>query len=406
MSDTIPVERLAAARQAMEGEERRKKREAENQILLRRREEARRAMEGEERRRKRETAVAVKQAAEEKIAQAAAAEAMAGAAARQTAQSAVAAEREKALAAAAAEAERRRQATAAAAQIAKLKTAPLMMDPIRTFKTDLTQAAAHGGSVSQAIIRGQNQTAGLPPTANQSPRDRSQLLLLTLIFLLLVLGAGIFVYLYWFNLAPPPAASKPPLNAAAADQLFIATDQQVKIALDDLTPAAAVLKLRQTLNDGAPAAGQMMRIIPAKNETALTWPVWLGVLPEFWPEKLKQTFDLKFLLGRYDDGRQPALFLLLKTKNYNEAFAALRAAETELPAAFYLLTGRAVFSPATTTPTFSNHLNRNLETRRLVKDGQTILLSAFLNQNFLILTENETAFSEIVKRWNDSVLPK
>src|SRR3989338_2961235 len=404
MSDTIPVERLAAARQAMEGEERRKKREAENQILLRRREEARRAMEGEERRRKRETAAAIKQAAEEKIAQAAVAAASAGAAARQTAQSAVAAEREKALAAAAAEAERRRQATAAAAQIAKLKTAPLMMDPIRTFKTDLTQAAAHGGSVSQAIIRGQNQTAGLPPTANQPARGRSQLLLLTLI--LLLLGAGIFVYLYWFNLAPPPAASKPPLNAAAADQLFIATDQQVKIALDDLTPAAAVLKLRQTLNDGAPAAGQIMRIIPAKNETALTWPVWLGVLPEFWPEKLKQTFDLKFLLGRYDDGRQPALFLLLKTKNYNEAFAALRAAETELPAAVYLLTGRAVFSPATTTPTFSNHLNHNLETRRLVKDGQTILLSAFLNQNFLILTENETAFSEIVKRWNDSVLPK
>ena len=404
MSDTIPVERLAAARQAMEGEERRKKREAENQILLRRREEARRAMEGEERRRKRETAAAIKQAAEEKIAQAAVAAASAGAAARQTAQSAVAAEREKALAAAAAEAERRRQATAAAAQIAKLKTAPLMMDPIRTFKTDLTQAAAHGGSVSQAIIRGQNQTAGLPPTANQPARGRSQLLLLTLI--LLLLGAGIFVYLYWFNLAPPPAASKPPLNAAAADQLFIATDQQVKIALDDLTPAAAVLKLRQALNDGAPAAGQMMRIIPAKNETALTWPVWLGVLPEFWPEKLKQTFDPKFLLGRYDDGRQPALFLLLKTKNYNETFVALRAAETELPAAFYLLTGRAVFSPATTTPTFSNHLNRNLETRRLVKDGQTILLSAFLNQNFLILTENETAFSEIVKRWNDSVLPK
>ncbi|MEK7208664.1 MAG: hypothetical protein AAB677_00185 [Patescibacteria group bacterium] len=405
MSDPIPVERLAEARQAMEGEERRKKRELENQNLFKRREEARRAMEGEERRRKHETEAVINRANQEKATAAAAAETATLALARQTAQSAVAAEREKEMKAATVETARRRQAEATATQIAKLKNTPLMMESIRTLKTDLTQATAHGATITQAIIRGQNQSFGSPAVSNQSRRGRGRLLFLTLI--LLLVGAGALVYLYWFKIFPPvPPAAPPPISPAAVDQLFISTDQQIKIALDSLTPAATILKLRPALADGPTTAGQLIRIIPTKTETALTWSAWLAALPEVWPEKLKQTFEPKFLFGRYDDSNQPTVFLLLKIKNYNETFAALRAAETELAAFFYLLTGRAVFSPSTTTPVFNNQLDRNLETRRLIKDGRTILLYAFLDQNFFVLTENERAFGEIVNRWDDSVLLK
>lgn len=394
MPEVISAERLAEAREAMEGEEWRKKHKAKAQILTQRREEARRAMEGRQRRLKRETAEAIKHATLAKETAAALEATGKIAAGRRAAQSAVEAERERATQAAAVEAARRKRAVDTTVKIERLKTALVQMSAIRTLKTDLAQAAADGATLTQAIISGQSRSA--PFEAIEIKSRRGWLLALALLFFLL--SASALGY-YWYHRETSLPTGQPPATRSDPDeQLFVLTDEQIKIDAANLNRETFILKLRQAINDGMLNTGRVTRLIPTQADQALTLKSWLERLQITLPEKLSQVLEPKFLLGRYDDRDQPAVFLLLKTSNYEGVFAALRQAEQELVPLFYLLTGRTSFSSSTVTPTFINQLRDNLETRLLIKDGQTILLYAFLDQTTIVLTENENTLSEILNR--------
>ena len=397
----IPPERLAAARQAMEGEAWRKKRETEAQVLIKRREEAHLAMEGRDRQLKRQAeeaeklriknqAAAIAQAAADKIA-----------AARQVAKSAVESERDKVARAAALEATRRDQAAETAIKIERMKTAPNEMSAVRTFRTDLAGAAAGGASISKSIIQGQKQANQTLAGSNQKSHSGGGWLFLILI--LLLLGGGALGYVYWMKSTPQtPAglgqAATSTIPVGLVKPLFIFTDKQNKIELDSLTRSDAVLKLRQAISDGVLVSGQITSLIPTRGGEPLALNLWLTESQITWPEKLTQTLEPKFLIGRYDGPDQATAFLILETKKYEAAFAALQEDESGFVALFYMLTGRDAFSPAPSKPKFTDRLSHNLELRELVKDGQTALFYTFLDQNILVVAEDDAALVEIITR--------
>lgn len=372
----------------MEGEVWQKKREAEAQILLRRREEARLAMESKERRIKRQAAEAAGREEAAEATRRRTAENEKQAAARQAAQSAVEAERQRAAQATAEAAANQLKAKATSQTIDRLKVTPVEMSPIRTLKTDLAQAAAAGATLTQTIIREQGRRPSLDPSANANrPKpNRGWLAILSLI--LLLLGGTTLVYIYYYR--PKTAIAPPPGTAVDPDeQLFIFTDEQMEIENS--------LKLRQALNDGTVNAGQIKRLIPTETGRPLALKPWLEQLSISLPEKLTQSLEQKFLLGRYDDIDSPTAFLMLQTKSYEASFRDLRQNEKLLIDLFYQFTGRAALAP-TTTPIFADQWHHNLETRRAKQGDETILLYAFLDQSTIAITETETALDEILNR--------
>lgn len=396
----IPAERLAEARQAMEGELWRKKREAEAQVLLARREEARRAMEGRDRQLKRQTEEAEKLRIKNQAAAMAEVAATKLAGERAQAKSAVEAEREKAMQTAAREMTEQRQAAATATKIEKMKAAPNEMSAVRTFKTDLAAAAAGGASITKAIIQGQKPNVqGTPEPSQESHAGRWLLFIL----LLLLLGGGAFGYVYWQKSLPQSPTNLGPITATSTSPglvkpLFIFTDKQIKIEMDKLNRADFILQLRQAINDGTPVPGQITSIIPTRADKPLTFNSWLTESQITLTEKLTQTFEPKFLLGRYDTADRAAAFLILETKKYPAAFAAIRQDEADLVPLFYLLTGRESFRPPVDGSEFNDRLSQNLELRELSRDGVILFLYTFLDQNTLVIAEDEAALLEILAR--------
>ncbi len=388
MSEIILEARRTEARRAMEGEVWQKKREAEAQVLLRRREEARLAMESQERRSKRQAAEAASREAAAAVAAARNVEDEKQRAARQAAQSAVEAERQRAAQAAAEVAASQQKAKATSQTIDRLKVTPVEMSPIRTLKTDLAQAAATGATLTQAIIREQGRGQSFGPNVNGPKSRRPWLAVLALIFLLLGGAALVYIYYYWPTaaLAPPSLETMVELD----ESLFIFTDERVEIE----NP----LKLRQALNDGATRVGRVTRLIPTETARPLALKPWLEKLAVSLPEKLIQSLEAKFLLGRYDHLDGPSAFLMLKTKSYETSFSGLRQNEKALIGLFYQLTGRPALAPAGATPIFTDRLINNLETRQVRQGDKTILLYTFLDQSTITITENETALEEILNR--------
>lgn len=396
----IPSERLAAARQAMEGEVWRKKREAEAQILVKRREDARRAMEGRERQLKRQAEETEKLKIKNQAAAVAEVAATKLANERAQAQSAVAAEREKAMQTAALKNAQQRQAAATAGKIEKMKTATNEMSAVRTFKTDLAIATAGGATITKAIIQGQKPNVQGIPEPNQESHAGRWLLI---ILLLLLLGGGALGYAYWLNYLPQAStnlgpATTTPTSPGLVKPLFIFTDKQIEIEMDKLNRADFVLQLRQAINDGAPVPGQITSVSPVRVGKAVSFTSWLTESQITLAEKLTQTFEPKFLLGRYDTVDRATAFLILETKKYPEAFGALRQDEADLAPLFYLLTGRESFHVPARANEFSDRLSHNLELRELARDGQTLLLYTFLDQNTLVIAEDEAALLEILAR--------
>ncbi|MBI2100613.1 MAG: hypothetical protein HYT47_01150 [Candidatus Vogelbacteria bacterium] len=393
MSETILVEaRRAEARRAMEGEVWQKKREAEGEILRRRREEAQLAMEGSERRSKRQAAETVRRAAAAAVVAARLAEEEKKGTERQAAQSAVAAERQRAVQAAAESTARQRKAEVTSQTIVRLKASPIEMSPIRTLKTDLAQAAAAGATLTQAIIRDQGrEPTKFGPSAKAPKSHRGWLAIFALV--LFLLGGAALVYIYW----PPPPPPAGGMIVAPDEQPFLFTDEQIEIKQDQ-NREVLVIKLRQALNDGAVTAGRVTRLVPTDAERPLALKPWLEQLSISPPEKLIQSLEPKFLLGRYDGIDSPSAFLLLKTKSYETSFSTLRQNEKLLVNLFYQLTGRTALAPTATTSIFADRLINNLETRQIKQDGKTILLYGFLDQATIAAAENENALGEILNR--------
>lgn len=405
MAEAPLQQRLGEARQAMEGEEWRKKRETQAAKLAKRRDEARRAMEGPERRAKRQTLERAERqtALQTETARLAAEQATASATKQQAA--ARAATEARAAETARAEAARRVRIADSAEKIEKIKSSAGRMSPVRTFKTDLAEAVAGGVTLTSAVMSEETKRRGLSPAGERG----HPWLIVIMTFLFLILGGGAIGYLYFYQSAPgsPSSTASPTANGPTINpdnEKFVFTDEQISVELGkDGLPAELTASLRRALNDGEVKSGRLVQLQLTAGGQTLPLKTFLERLQLPWPEALARAVEPSFLLGRYDNGPQPTALLILKITDYDRGFAGLRQWEKYLITLFQRLTGRInLTSPAnsgtSTAPTFQDQLRNNLELRVLKKDDQTILLYVWLDQNTVAIIETETTLDEIIAR--------
>ncbi len=389
MAENNLTTRLAEARRSLSGEERLAKVEQAADKTKERRAEAIRAMEGSERRQAREqTEQAVAEQAkklQEEVAAAKAAEE------QKTAE----AERVSRLKQEAEEA-RLSKINQSATEISQLKKTPTDLPPIRTLKSDLTNAAKEEKiSLARIALASEEKSRNLEQ-GKTTGRHRSLFFLVTILFLVAV-GGG----LYFFGLS---YLSSPTDNGAAVTpgprhQSLIFAEKYKALEIS----GQGYRELKRQLDEeigGLVGTNEVLDLYFTQGGKVAPFRFWQEALNLGRSENFLSAFVPQFMFGIY--GREtPTAFLVLQTTSYDRAFASLLAWEKTLPADLVpILTGSTRIIP--TNLKFEDRIYKNTDTRLVTLDGQELLVYSFVNRDLLIIATRLEVLGEAIERYRQA----
>ncbi len=362
------------ARQAMEGEERRQRRMAKERI------ERDRLLEAQ----------GIKAATEAEIkAKADAAQAASEAQARNEADQA------------AAHAKKVESIAESEGIIEKLKTKELNLSPIRTFKSDMARAVQEEG-VSISKIALSEQARGRLGAKADAPKPRRSPWLLVVMLIVVLAAAGGGAY-WWFIYMPAhPAVTAPNPDALVVPNSLIFTEKSKAIALAG-NPTELLQKITKEIDANLPAGGTVENIYFTKNKEVQGFTAVRESLSLVMPDPLIRSLTDQFMFGVTATTNEPARFLVLKTRDYSLAYAALLSWETSITESLLPLLRGSSPTGSERTAVFTDRLILNKDVRILrVGTGSTILLYTFLDPQTILITQNEAAFQEIFTRYANS----
>lgn len=399
--------RREEARRALAGEERYVALAKKDTETGRRRREAMRAMEGEEHRKRREgkeKLAAGRQASSEALKRK---EQAAKEAAAKSAEQKAATERATKEATTTAQKQRLYKITAGEKTIAEIKQSGSVLSPIRTYKSDVASAVKQGGmSITKIAMSEQAKRSNLgitTATGEAGPKVWTRILawLLTLLLLAAVLASG---YLLWENRRNPTPA---PIGIRAPTPLIFA-ENNLAISLDpasgqdgtaafsvkgaiDAATGENISRGRGITNFYFTKGGEILNLNAFSREAGLRLP-----------DRVARNLKPEFMFGVYNNGQNQARFLILNINAYDQVYAALLEWESGLAADTLplLYSGQRVNQVAGRQ--FSDKRIRNADIR-LVTDtaGKIFLLYTFLDQDTLLITTSEEAFTKVFERFTN-----
>ncbi|MEN9582350.1 MAG: hypothetical protein RL641_304 [Candidatus Parcubacteria bacterium] len=269
--------------------------------------------------------------------------------------------------------------------------------PIRTFSTDLAQAVRKDEmSVIKVAMaeekRRQDEDFELSPG---SSKNRAFVAVGTALIILTVIGLGV-VYLIKKNRVPdviPSEVQIPTLiTAEASTSVEIGGQGDGKI-----------LELTRTATSNVSSTDNSIVNIYFTDSTystkqLITANAFLSGIKSEIPQPLLRSLQNNFMLGIYtkDSTRHP--FLILKTADFQIAFANMFTWEKKLFSDFYVpfnLTG----DEETFVNKFTDLLVENKDTRALKKDDGTIsLIYGFADEKTIIIADGVETFKEVLRR--------
>ena len=149
--------------------------------------------------------------------------------------------------------------------------------------------------------------------------------------------------------------------------------------------------------------GTLTAITPTTADSLLKASDLLTVIGEHIPSTLLRSFEEEFAVGVHAVG-DGEVFLILKPRDYESAFAGMLMWETYLEEDISLLFGSTRKETSTSTSVtlyepWTDVLIKNNDARLLrTRDGKTRLLYSFPSKNHLIITTSEETLKEIFTR--------
>ena len=292
----------------------------------------------------------------------------------------------------------------AATETKNLQGRPVHINTIRTLKTDLAEAASHGGSIAGAIIR-EGELGKSGPT--NAPRQSHTLIIIvfTLFILGLIAGGGTLAYRKWLANSTSSIINSATSTGAAINSntlSIIPSDRRADFEVTDQNLPTLLTKVHTEKSQGG-TTGTITELVFLKNNTRLTLSAWKTLFNLPFPDNLTRGLDPTFMFGFYHDSVGSTPVIILKTKSASQSFADFLAWENNLPFVWDALIGKPPIEAqniATTTPIFRDQVLQNLDLRLL--EGVDVPQSAlygFLDPNTIILTQTRTAFLEILNRF-------
>ena len=263
---------------------------------------------------------------------------------------------------------------------------------IRTYKYDKAESIEHENLSRVSILAREAERRARRKDFSEIGQDSGTnsayraALILSVSALLIASGAFALWYIYHKN-----TSGVGTVTPISKNLLFTNTER--KVPVDTIrTGSDFFTALKQAGNNVPSGTNMLTSLTPTKDGRGLTKDELFSYIPGASP-RLVRTLDDRFVIGVYD-GKKPAAFLLLKTNDFDTAFAAMLDWE-------YTMSGdlSPFFGMALPGTKFGDVLVQNKDTR-LLKDrtGATALLYAFPNTETIVITTSEAAFLEIFNR--------
>lgn len=405
-------QRREEAQAAMESEAHKEARKKKNQELMHRRHEAQMAMEDERHRHEREEAeklererVTAQQRAEQEIKRQAEVK-------RLQAEAALAEKQRQAAEAARIKGEQADRISNSEKLIDQLKqTGNVVLNPLRTFKTDMAKAVQeHGLSMAKIAIAEQRKQKEVIPKEEKSGGWRWVLTVL----LILVLGGGVVAGGgYWLGwditkylppgwlpngdgLTPAPTAQVP-----AATPFFSTEQSQAINVASDMSSGELMEKITAAATS-ASVPNSFTHIYLYRGSQVLGLAAVRQALNTTWPDNFARILNEQFMLGNFNLTNGDHRFIVLKPKFNEQAFNGMLNWEGRIADDLTPFLGPTV-SRAERAESFTDKIFRNKDVRLLQnKSGKTILLYSFLDPDTIVITKDEETFVELFKRFVSS----
>lgn len=271
----------------------------------------------------------------------------------------------------------------------------------RTYASDIAETMRREkGSIIKIALAEQNRRDEYQKKKN--PTSTKNLIVMLLGMALIIGGIMIFVYAVLLRSKPVSVTN---VNPTLPTLIF--SENQVQIDVTNLNRNELLTDIdnqvaSKTLGDKT-INNLYLSYKNGTSQNPYSSTAFFQKLGIEIPDELFQNLFPGFMLGIYNQKDNNKLFLILKTKDFNETFLALRDFEPNMLSAFLRLFkidtskyGKAIFSKDFETGTLFN------KEARLLKDpaGQTILSYIFLDPNTVMITTSTDAVEEVIKRLN------
>lgn len=303
---------------------------------------------------------------------------------------------------------------------------------IETYTSDISRVIRSGEMSAVSIAAAQadhhEKTATkdeviAPPELSQEEKTSRWRIVLIIVGILLIVAALGTVAVVITRSLPQPLT-----NSTTVEAPFMSVDQTIPVVITaDTTRDVLMTSLEATREQVSLPVGLVAQLYVGMSTTSSSVPEYvpaaqlLGLLAPDIPQDLLRTISPTYLLGvhSYDENQA---FLVLHVDSYQQAYSGMLAWEPtvqrELAPLFtrnpspHLPTQTSDASSTASTSTvqflqtgFVDKVVENHDTRAVVNStGDLLLLWTFLDRNTIVITTNDYALREVIRRLNTASL--
>ncbi|PIS13577.1 MAG: hypothetical protein COT67_01035 [Candidatus Tagabacteria bacterium CG09_land_8_20_14_0_10_41_14] len=258
---------------------------------------------------------------------------------------------------------------------------------LRTFKSDLSETLKEGKMSIADIYLKQKE---IPQNGRKTESQYLKRAALFSFIALAMTAAGVFIF---FLIAGNNGEE--PQNVQEAPPAILINEQEIILEVSDKTDFGNKFSL---LFEKSYNAGNLI-YLPVKTTGGiyLTSKDFLNLLESNAPGLTTSFITEKIQLSLLNLQRlHPILILEIQKGQYDSAFAGLLRWEKQLPQDLNFILSKGETPPRAVF--FEDKLIKNQSVRALKKEGETIMLYSVFNKKYIIITDDEIAFEEIIKR--------
>lgn len=278
------------------------------------------------------------------------------------------------------------------------------LHPLRTLQSDLAGAVQEEQLSATKIAISEQERGSTAYPIKKNPSGALGKIIIFFIILLLLISGGAGGYWYWIN----RTQTKNTTPNVVQSIIYAETSTEVdtnKIPEGELT--STILKL---INTPATTGETISNVYFTKTATSsdgvtktkalLNFSEWLKYSHSSIPEDFSR-FINAYMVGLYKSPEQNSIFITFKIDLFDNVFQELLDHENDyIQDVFKNLGGNDIVGTSTKR-TFSDRRIKNIDTRILTDDqGKILIIYSFLDKQTLIIAQNENALYRAYVAYN------
>ncbi len=280
-------------------------------------------------------------------------------------------------------------------------TTPNLEGGVRTYASDIAEMMKkEKGSIIKIALAEQQRREEFKKANN--PVATKNIIVIFLGIALIVSGIMIFVYSVMSRAKSPDV-----INLSQNLPALLFSENQSHIDMTELNRRELLNAINTQVNNKTLGAGTINNLFISyrfgQTQSQVPVTMFMQKLGINIPDSFFQNLEDSFMLGVFNQEQTNELFLILKVKDFNEAFLSMREWEASMLSEFVNFFnidtssyGRVIFSKDFETVTLFN------KESRILKDSSGLILLSytFLDPKTILVTTKGDSLDEILKRIN------